>query len=207
MDKKIVLAIILMVAVIMGGLAYANIPQTTGSQQNTAISGNATNVAFQNNGTSWKHVVTAFDVTKTDGSKKKVYANLWVKPKGTANVDLSHILGYGNKALPKGTKVKMNTYTDPNVPMSQLPNGITDSRITTTTDPTLGGQFLASITAISSSRKIITSSTSIIIQVKIIIIKVIIKGPLCLNTGGSIITLPSHGNSHIIKGSWLRLLI
>jgi len=206
MDKKIVLGIILMVAVVMGGIAYANIPQT-GSQQSTPVSGNATNVAFQNNATSWKHVVAAFDVTKTDGTKKKVYSDLWIKPKGTANVDLSRALGYGNQALPKGTKIKMNTYKDPNVPVSQLPNGITDSRITTTADPTLGGQFLASITAISSSRKIITSSTSLIIQVKIIIIKVIISGPLCVNTGGSIITLPSNGNSQIIRGSWLRLLI
>jgi hypothetical protein len=206
MDKKIVLAIILMVAVVMGGIAYANVPQT-GSQQNTAISGNATNVAFQNNATSWKHVVAAFDITKTNGNKKKVYADLWIKPKGTANVDLSHALGYGNQALPKGTKIKMNTYKDPNVPTSQLPNGIADNKVTTTTDPTQGGQFLASITSISSSKRIITSSTSIIIQVKIIIIKVIISGPLCVNTGGSIITLPSNGNSHIIRGSWLHLLI
>lgn len=206
MDKKIVLAIILMVAVVMGGIAYANIPQT-GSQQNTAISGNATNVAFQNNGTSWKHVVAAFDVTKIDGSKKKVFADLWIKPKGTANVDLSHSLGYGNQALPKGTKIQMKTYKDPNVPVSQLPNGIRDNKVTTTSDPTLGGQFLASITAISSTRKIITNNALIVIKVKIIIIKVIISGPLCVNTGGSIINIPSSGNSRTIPGSWLRLLI
>ncbi len=206
MDKKIVLAIILMVAVVMGGIAYANIPQT-GSQQNTAVSGSATNVEFQNNATTWKHIVAAFDITKVDGSKKRIYSDLWIKPKGTANVDLSSALGYGNRALPKGTKVKMNTYKDPNVPASQLPNGITDSRITTTADPTLGGQFLATITSISSSRRIITSSTSISIQLRIIIVRVIISGPLCVNTGGSIITLPSNGNSQIIRGSWLRLLI
>jgi len=205
MDKKIVLAIILMVAVVMGGIAYANIPQT-GSQQNTAISGNATNVAFQNNGTSWKHVVASFDVIKTDGSKKRIYSDLWIKPRGTGNVDLSHALGYGNRPLPKGTKIQMKTYKDPNVPVSQLPNGITDSRITTTADPTLGGQFLASITAISSSRRIITSNSLIVIKVKIIIIKVIITGPLCVNTGGSVISIP-RGNSQLIPGSWLRLLI
>ena len=195
-----------MVAVVMGGIAYANIPQT-GPQQNTAVSGSATNVEFQNNATTWKHVVAAFDIIKTDGSKKRIYSDLWIKPRGTANVDLSRALGYGNQPLPKGTKVKMNTYKDPNVPLSQLPNGITDSRITTTADPTLGGQFLASITAISSSRRIITSSTSISIQVRLIIVRVIISGPLCVNTGGSIITLPSNGNSQLIRGSWLRLLI
>lgn len=206
MDKKIVLAIILMVAVVMGGIAYASIPQT-GSQQNTAISGNATNVAFQNNATSWKHVVAAFDVTKTNGNKKKVYADLWIKPKGTANVDLSHALGYGNQALPKGTKIQMKTYKDPSVPVSQLPKGVTDNKVTTTNDPTLGGQFLASITSISSTKKIITNNALIVIKVKIIIIKVIITGPLCVNTGGSIITLPSHGHKHIIRGSGLHLLI
>ena len=195
-----------MVAVVMGGIAYANVPQT-GSQQNTAISGNATNVAFQNNATSWKHVVAAFDITKTNGNKKKVYADLWIKPKGTAKVDLSHALGYGNQALPKGTKIQMKTYKDPNVPVSQLPKGVTDNKVTTTNDPTLGGQFLASITSISSTKKIITSNSLIVIEVKIIIIKVIISGPLCVNTGGSIITLPSNGNSHIIRGSWLHLLI
>ncbi len=205
MDKKIILGIILVVAVVMGGIAYANIPQT-GPQQNTAISGNATNVAFQNNGTSWKHVVATFDVTKIDGNKKKVFADLWIKPKGTANVDLSRSLGYGNQALPKGTKIQMKTYKDPNVPVSQLPNGIRDNRVTTTADPTLGGQFLASITAISSTRKIITSNSLIVIKVKIIIIKVIITGPLCVNTGGSVISIP-RGNSQLIPGSWLRLLI
>ena len=204
MDKRIVLAIILLAAVIMGGLAYANIPQTTGSQQNTAVSGDATNVAFQNNGTSWKHVVAAFDVTKTDGSKKKVYADLWIKPKGTANVDLSHILGYGNQALPKGTKIQMKTYKDPSV--SQLPKGITDNKVTTTTDPTVGGQFLATIIAISKSKKIITTNSLVIIKVKIIIIKVIIKGPLCLNCGGHTISVP-RGTSHIIRGSHLNMTV
>ena len=200
MDKKIWLIIILVIAVIMGGIAYANIPKN-GSPQNT------TNVAFQNNGTSWKHVVTAFDVTKTDGSKKSVYADLWVKPKGTASVDLSHILGYGNRALPKGTKIQMKTYKDPNVPLSQLPKGITDNKVTTTTDPTQGGQFLVSITSKSSTRKIITNSALIVIKVKIIIIKVIIYGPICLNTGGSVIKIPSHGKGHVIHGNGMNIII
>ena len=203
MDKKIVLAIILMAAVIMGGIAYAKIPQT-GPQQNTAVTGSATNVAFQNNGNSWKHVVAAFDVTKTDGSKKKVYADLWVKPKGTANVDLSHMLGYGNQALPKGTNIQMKTYKDPNV--SQLPHGITDNKVTATTDPTQGGQFLAALVAVSKNKKIVTTSSLVIIKVKIIIIIVIIKGPLCLNCGGHITTVP-RGTSHTIPGSRLNMVI
>lgn len=206
MDKKIGVIIIVMVAVILGGIAYASIPQAE-PQQNTAISGNATTVAFENNGDTWKHMVAVFDVAPTAGHKKNVYANLWVRPKGTAKVDLSSELGYGNQALPKNTKIQMKTYKNSGVP--QLPQGVTDTQVITTTDPTQGGSYLSDITSeLSGSQRIISNSASIVVQVKIIIIKVIIEGPLCLNTGGNTISVPANGNGDlVIPGSWLNLVI
>ena len=145
MEKKMGLAIVVMVAVVMGGFAYANIPQT-GVQQNTAIPNEATSIAFENHGNSWKHVVAAFDITDIDGSVKQIYADLWVKPQGTATVDLSSLAGLNNQALPEGTKINLKTYTVPNVPASQVPQGITDNKVTTTADPSEGGQYLAALT-------------------------------------------------------------
>ena len=150
MEKRMGLAIVVMVAVVMGGFAYANIPQT-GVQQNTAIPNEATSIAFENHGNSWKHVVAAFDITDIDGSVKQIYADLWVKPQGTATVDLSSLAGLNNQALPEGTKINLKTYTVPNVPTSQVPQGVTDNKVTTTTDPSEGGQYLAALTPDTSA--------------------------------------------------------
>ena len=49
MKKRIGLTIMVMVAVVIGGFGYANIPQT-GVQQNTAMPSGATSVAFENHG-------------------------------------------------------------------------------------------------------------------------------------------------------------
>ena len=165
MEKRIGLTIVVMVAVIMGGFAYASIPQT-GSQQNTAVPDGATSVAFQNNGNSWKHVVAAFDITDVDGSIKKIYADLWVKPQGTATVDLSSLAGLNNNPLPAGTNVQLKTYTDPNVPASQVPQGVTDNKVTATADPAQGGQFLAALTPSTSAADpvVVTPRNNVIIN-------------------------------------------
>ncbi|MGB9980662.1 hypothetical protein [Methanobacterium sp.] len=150
MEKRAGLTIMLMVVVVMGGLVYANVPQT-GSQQNTALPDGATSVAFENNGNSWKHVVAAFDITNIDGSVKKIYADLWVKPQETANVDISSLAGLNNQPLPEGTKVQLKTYTVPNVPTAQVPQGVTDNKVTATADPSQGGQLLSAITPSTSA--------------------------------------------------------
>ena len=186
-----------MAAVITGGFAYASLPQA-GSQQNTA-----TNVAFQNNGNSWKHVVAAFDVTQIDGTTKNVYADLWVKPQGTATVDLSSILGYANQALPEGTKVQLQTYTSP-ISTSQLPQGITDNKVTTTADPSLGGQFLSALTPVVSAADPTVVTPRISVSVTGTTFSITAGGasvsgntavPLCANAGGVSAQTPTTGNA------------
>jgi hypothetical protein len=200
MEKRIGIAIILMVAVIAGGFAYASLP-LTGSQQNTAIPSQATSVAFQNDGNSWKHVVAAFDITNVDGSIKSIYADLWVKPKGTANVDLSRLAGL----LPEGTKVKLQTYTSPDVPASQLPQGVTDNKVTTTADPAQGGNFLAALTSrvsaldptvVTPRNRVVVNGTSFSISTGG---RVVVSGtsatPICANAaaGGTSATAQISG--------------
>lgn len=195
MEKRIGLAIVVMVAVIVGGFAYANIPQ---SQQN-AVPDAATSVAFQNNGNSWKHVVAAFDITNVDGSIKSIYADLWVKPQGTATVDLSSILGKVNQALPEGTKIQLKTYTDPNVPASEVPQGVKDSKVTTTTDSSQGGQFLSAITpSVSAADPIVSTPTQTVIANTFTAIfrnGQFVTGasaavPVCANAGGVTAAVP-----------------
>jgi hypothetical protein len=119
MRKRIGITILIMVAVIMGGFAYANIPQT-GSQQNTPVSipDGATGVTFHNNGNSWVHAVIVFeDVPKNDGTRGNIYSDLWLQPRtngnpGTASIDLSKLAGYGDKPLPRGTKIRMKTWAN-----------------------------------------------------------------------------------------------
>ncbi len=151
MKKRIGLTIILMVAV-MGGFAYSIIPQI-GAQQDTSLNipDQATGVAFENNGNSWTHVVAAFDITNVDGSVKKIYADLWVKPHGTANVDLSSLTGLNNQPLPPGTNVQLKTYAVPNVSAAQVPQGVTDNKVSTTADPSQGGKYLSALTPSTSA--------------------------------------------------------
>lgn len=198
MEKRIGITIILMVTVIMGGFAYANIFPAD-SQQNTALPDKATSVAFQNNGDSWTHVVAAFDITKKDGTIKKIYANLWVKPRGTAKVDLSGILGYGNKALPEGTKVQLKTYSAPNIPASQIPQGVTDNQVTTTADPAQGGDFLSALTSrvsaadptVSTPRQTVIANTiAIVLRGGKVVAGANAAVPVCANAGSVTAAVP-----------------
>ena len=207
MEKRIGLTIIVMVAVIMGGFGYANIPQT-GTPQNTAIPDGATSVAFENNGNSWTHVVAAFDITNVDGSIKKIYADLWVKPQGTANVDLSSLAGLNNQPLPQGTNVQLKTYTSPNVPAAQVPQGVTDNRVTTTADPTQGGQFLAALTPSTSAadpvvvtpgNTVVANSTSISIGTGgRISIGLNTASSLCVSAGGASAQTPQITSTGVV---------
>ena len=204
MEKRIGLTIMVMVAVVMGGFVYANIPQT-GVQQNTAIPTGATSVAFENHGNSWKHVVAAFDITNVDGSIKKIYADLWVKPQGTATVDLSSLAGLNNQPLPSGTNVQLKTYTTPNVPTSQVPQGVTDNKVTATADPSQGGKFLSALTPSTSAADpvVVTPRNTVIVNDTSFSITtgggVSLGGtaatPLCANAGGASAQSPTNGTA------------
>lgn len=117
MKKGIGITIIIVVILALGGFAYGNIFQPE-SQQSTSLNipDGATEVTFYNNGNSWVHNVVVFENTpKKDGTTGNIYADIWLKPKengipGTASIDISKLAGYGNKPLPTGTKITMNTW-------------------------------------------------------------------------------------------------
>ncbi len=207
MEKRISLTIIVMVAVIMGGFTYAGIPQTA-PQQNTAIPNGATSVAFENKGNSWTHVVAAFDITNIDGSVKKIYADLWVKPQGTANVDLSSLAGLSNQPLPEGTNVRLNTYAVPNIPTSQVPQGVTDNRVTATADPAQGGQYLAALTpSTSAADPVVTTPRNTVIANSTSIsvgtgggVSISINSPtaLCVSAGGASASTPQITSAGVV---------
>jgi hypothetical protein len=202
MEKRTGLTIMIMVVVVMGGIVYANIPQT---QQNTAIPTGATSVAFENHGNSWKHVVAAFDITNVDGSIKKIYADLWVKPQGTATVDLSSLAGLNNQSLPAETNVQLKTYTVPNVPTAQVPQGVTDNKVTATADPSQGGKYLAAITPTTSAADpvVTTPRNNVVVNDTSFSINtgggVSLGGtaavPLCANAGGASAQAPTNGTA------------
>ncbi|MCZ3367492.1 MULTISPECIES: hypothetical protein [Methanobacterium] len=202
MEKRTGLTIMIMVVVVMGGIVYANIPQT---QQNTAIPTEATSVAFENHGNSWKHVVAAFDITDVDGSVKKIYADLWVKPQGTATVDLSSLAGLNNQSLPAGTNVQLKTYTVPNVPTAQVPQGVTDNKVTATADPSQGGKYLAALTPSTSAADpvVVTPRNTVVVNDTSFSINtgggVSLGGtaavPLCANAGGASAQAPTNGTA------------
>lgn len=114
MKKIIGITIFIMVALILGGFAYAQ----SGSQYNTNqnIPAGATQITFTNNGNTWVHAVIVFEnMVKQDGTTGNIYADMWLKPKvngvpGTAIIDLSNLAGYGNNPIPAGTQIKMNTW-------------------------------------------------------------------------------------------------
>lgn len=117
MQKRIAIAIIVIVTSIWGGYAYAYVSQSE-SQQDTSLSmpDGATGFTFYNHGNSWVHAVAVFEnVPNKDGTTGNIYADIWLKPKengipGTASIDISSIAGYGNQPLPEGTKIRMNTW-------------------------------------------------------------------------------------------------
>lgn len=204
MEKKIGLTIMMMVVVIMGGFVYANIPQT-GTQQNTVVPSGATSVAFENNGNSWKHVVAAFDITDVDGSVKKIFADLWIKPQSTATVDLSSLTGLNNQPLPQGTNVNLKTYTAPNVPTAQVPQDVTNNKVTATADPSQGGKYLAALTPSTSAADpvVVTPRNTVIVNDTAFSITtgggVSLSGtaavPLCANAGGASAQAPTNGTA------------
>lgn len=117
MKKRVGIVIIMIITLIWGGYAYAYVSQSE-SQPDTSqnIQNGATGVTFYNNGNTWVHAVAVFEnVPKKDGTTGNIYADIWLKPEkngipGTASIDLSNIAGYGSQALPKGIKIRMNTW-------------------------------------------------------------------------------------------------
>lgn len=201
MKKTIGIAIIIIVMVITGGFAYAYAQQSE-DQQSTSqnIPDGATGVTFQNTGDSWKHVVVALDnVPKSDGTTGNVYADMWIKPDGSASIDLSGIAGFGNQPLPDGTDMSITTYTDPNVPETQLPQDVADNPVTTTTDPSQGGNMLSAITPEGASDATVSTPISTVEADPTIVTPgntIVVNGAsISINTGGRVFVIANAATS------------
>ena len=101
MNKKtgligILVLVILFVAV--SAYAFNNNPYVQ------PIGDKSTKLALYNNNTNvWLHVDLQLEqVIPENGKKKTFYLDNIVKPNGKVTIDLSKILGYGNKKLPVG---------------------------------------------------------------------------------------------------------
>lgn len=129
MDRKKKIGIIILLLIILGLLLlFLRGP--------FGPAGNETKIQMSNNGTTWIHVVMAFENVTFNGSTNQTlggqtsinitnkgnnhlktttfYVDAWIKPNGTETINLSEILGYGNNAIPNGarfpTKIWLSAY-------------------------------------------------------------------------------------------------
>ncbi|MGB9980544.1 hypothetical protein [Methanobacterium sp.] len=109
MNRNRKIAIIIIILLILAGIIFFMFMKPN------SMSGNETKMEIYNNGTSWMHVLMAFEnVTMKNGTKTTFYIDAWLKPGNEATVDnlsgnalinLSDLLGYGNQAIPNGVKI------------------------------------------------------------------------------------------------------
>ena len=102
-----VLAVVIVVVAVSGCSNNA-----TGNNTNNAnaINEKSTKLALTNNGTTWLQVEMVANVTAKNGTNMTVYAEAFMKPNGTATIDLSQLLGYGNEPLPAGTTIRVQSW-------------------------------------------------------------------------------------------------
>ncbi|MBI5680866.1 MAG: hypothetical protein HZC47_08240 [Methanobacterium sp.] len=128
-DRKKKIGIILLLLIILGLLLLF-------FKGPFGPSGNETKIQMSNNGTTWIHVVMAFEnvtfngttnqtlggqtsINITNGTRTNLktttfYVDAWIKPNGTETINLSEILGFGSNAIPNGarfpTKIWLSAY-------------------------------------------------------------------------------------------------
>lgn len=75
----------------------------------TDVSVKGTKLSIHNNGTTWAVLDLIIEnATLKNGSVETFYGEVWIKPvNGTATIDLSKLLGYGNEKLPAGTTIRI----------------------------------------------------------------------------------------------------
>jgi hypothetical protein len=111
--KKWTVALLAVVIVAVLGIAAFSL--TGNNSQTSASNGQGTNMAFYNQANCWVHAVAVIsNVTVENQTKPDTYfADVWMKPSsGTTQISLSNMLGYGDKALPAGTTMRVKVLRD-----------------------------------------------------------------------------------------------
>ena len=98
---------ILVLTVIGGSLIYLN--QSTGTSIKNIVTEQGTKLELVNNNSQdWESVVMEVpNTTSSNGNKKNYFVVAWIEPGSNVTLDLSNMLGYGNKTLPSGTVVNI----------------------------------------------------------------------------------------------------
>lgn len=107
MRKNLGLLAVLAVVIVVVAVSGCSNNNTT---NNTTINEKSTKLAIYNNGTTWMQIELVGNATAKNGTNLTVYAEAFIKPNGTATIDLSQILGYGDQALPAGTTIRFQSW-------------------------------------------------------------------------------------------------
>ena len=103
-NNKIIGIIVLIAIIAIGALAATNFMKQ--GQQVAAAGDKNTKVSFYNNGTTWTSIDFILEnMTLKNGDIQTIYTEEYIKPNGTATLDLSNLAGYNNKPLPAGTTI------------------------------------------------------------------------------------------------------
>jgi hypothetical protein len=107
-NNNLIIAGVLIAVIVVGALAATTLMNNNGTPVN-AVTAGATKLTFQNNGTTWLHLDVIFEnATLKNGTNQTFYGRMYLKPNnGTAIIDLSNILGYGDQKLPAGTSIRI----------------------------------------------------------------------------------------------------
>ena len=74
------------------------------------INDNSTKVAIFNNGNTWAQIELIANGTHKNGTKTTVWIEAFIKPKDNVTIDFSELFGYGDKPLPAGTIIRVQSW-------------------------------------------------------------------------------------------------
>ncbi len=106
MGKNTLIILVIILAVIISATAvFSQLkPQPSPGDKSTKL-------AITNNGQTWLHFdLSIMNAPMKDGSRQPMYIEVFMKPGGTATIDLSNLLGYDNTPLPVGTEFRIITW-------------------------------------------------------------------------------------------------
>lgn len=102
--KKITLGICITLIIVFGTFIFLS-DQSQGTSINNTVTQHGTKLDLVNiNTQNWESVEMFIpNATTSNGTIKNFYIVTWIEPNSNITIDLSNMLGYGNKTLPEGT--------------------------------------------------------------------------------------------------------
>lgn len=102
--KTIVLGISITLIIVFGTFIFLS-DQSQGTSINNTVTQQGTKLGLVNsNPQNWESVEMFIpNATTSNGTIKNFYIVTWIEPNSNITIDLSNMLGYGNKTLPEGT--------------------------------------------------------------------------------------------------------